>query len=74
MTKSELILFKSKAIYFLDILFNERFMIYLDIRFCPFYNYRRYMDDRIIIVNQSKTFKNQLLKFNKERYAILCVC
>ena len=59
MVKSELILFKSKATYFLDILYNERYMIYLEIRFCPFYNYRRYMEDRIIIVNQSKLFKEQ---------------
>ena len=45
-------------------------MIYLDIRFCPFYNYRQYMDDIIVIVIQSKTFKHQCLQFNKERYAM----
>ena len=28
------------------------------------------MEDRIVLVNQSKTFKDQFLQFNKERYAI----
>ena len=70
MTKYELILFKSKAIYCLYILFNERFMIYLEIRVCPFYNYERYMNDRRFIVNQSKAFKDEFIKFNKERYAM----
>ena len=65
MVKSELILFKSKAVYFLDILFNERFIIYLDIRFYPFYNYERYMDNRRFIVNQSKTYKDEFIKLNK---------
>ena len=59
MTKSELILFKSKTKYFLDILYNERFNIYSEIRFGLFYNFRRYMDDRIHIVHQSKTFIDQ---------------
>ena len=67
MTKSELILFKSKTKYFLDILYNERFNIYSEIRFGLFYNFRRYMDDRIHIVHQSKMFKDQFFKFNKER-------
>ena len=70
MVKSELILFKSKAIYFLDILFNDRFNIYLDVHFRPFYNYMQYMDDRIDIVNESKSFKDEFIKFNKERYAM----
>ena len=70
MTRSELILFKSKTKYFLDILYNERYNIYSEIRFGPFYNYRRYMDDRIHIVHQSKTFIDKFIKFNKERNAM----
>ena len=70
MTRSELIIFKSKTKYFLDILYNERFKIYSEIRFGPFYNFRRYMDDRIHIVRQSETFIDQFFKFNKERCAI----
>ena len=70
MTKSELILFKSKTKYFLDILYNERFKIYSEIRFGLFYNFRRYMDDRIHIVHQSKMFKDEFLQFKKERYAM----
>ena len=70
MTKSELILFKSKAIYFLDIIYNERYILYSDIRFCPFYNYEKYMFDRQDIINVSKIFKDQFLQFNKERYAM----
>ena len=70
MTKSELILFKSKTKYFLDIIYNERYILYSEIRFGPFYNYRRYMDDRIHIVHQSKMFKDEFLQFKKERYAM----
>ena len=46
-------------------------MIFPDIRFCPFYNYEKYMFDRQDIINLSKTFKDQFLQFNKERYAFL---
>ena len=70
MVKSELILFKLKSRYLLDILYNERVTIYTDIRFSPLYNYRRYMDNRGFIVEISKMFKDQFLKFNKERYAM----
>ena len=70
MTKSELILFKSKTKYFLDILYNERFNIYSEIRFGLFYNYMRYRDDRIDIVSESKSFKDEFLQFKKERYSI----
>ena len=70
MVKSELILFKLKSRYLLDILYNERVTIYTDIRFYPFYNYRRYKDNRCFIVEISKQFKDQFLKFNKERYAM----
>ena len=71
MTKPDLIIFKSKTKYFLDLLYNERFKLYLEIRFGPFYNYMRYRGDRIDIVNESKSFKNDFLQFNKGRYAIL---